>query len=123
MTKHNTATNTPTIAPSDLIADEIRRRLQGASLSELAAMLRDSQHPPSAVVPAGTTENAPTVRALVRRVLGRGSMPSQDVVRAVQNLRPGTPAPTVRSDLSRMRVAGELAAVGPVRGGKLRVAR
>jgi hypothetical protein len=104
-------------APSDLIAEELRARLAAMPTTELVGLLRDTVRPTAA--PAG---DVPTVRGLIRRVLGRSSMRSQDVVAAVQQLRPGTPGPTVRSDLSRMRAEGELRAVGPVRGGKLRTA-
>ncbi len=110
-------------APVDLIAQELRARLAAAPLSELVALLRDSAPPPAPLAPskAPAPAGAPTVRSLIRRVLGRTSLHSQEVVARVQALRPGTPGPTVRSDLSRMRVEGELKAVGPVRGGKLRI--
>jgi hypothetical protein len=105
-------------APSDLIAQELRARLATMPTSDLVELLRESVMPTAIPeAPAAT----PTVRTLIRRVLGKGAMRSQDVVAAVQRLRPGTPGPTVRSDLSRMRVEGLLRAVGPVRGGKLRV--
>jgi hypothetical protein len=105
-------------APSDLIAQELRARLASMPTSDLVELLRESVMPTAIPeAPAAT----PTVRQLIKQVLGRGSLPSQEVVRRVQALRPGTPGPTVRSDLSRMRVEGQLRAVGPVRGGKLRV--
>jgi hypothetical protein len=104
-------------APSDLIAQELRARLAALTTTELVGLLRESVAPPPAPAPEAAPQ--PTVRALIRQVLGRGSLPSQEVVRRVQALRPGTPGPTVRSDLSRMRVEGQLRAVGPVRGGKL----
>lgn len=108
--------------PSEAIAAELERRLASMPTAELVSLLRDTA-PPPAPVSQVVAAQAPTVRDLIRRVLGRGSMRSQDVVAAVQALRPGTPSPTVRSDLSRMRVEGQLKAVGPVRGGKLRVVR
>ncbi len=108
-----------TLAPSDLIAQELRARLAAMPTAELVGLLRDTSPPPA---PAAPTSAPETVRNLVRRVLGRSSMRSQEIVRRVQDARPGTPAPTVRSDLSRMRAEGQLRAVGPVRGGKLRTA-
>jgi hypothetical protein len=104
-------------APSDLLADELRRRLAAMPTEDLVRLLSVA---PAAPV-AEAEGPAPTVRTLIRRVLGRSALPSQEVVRRVQTLRPGTPGPTVRSDLSRMRVEGELTAVGPVRGGRLKV--
>jgi hypothetical protein len=109
---------------ADPLRRELERRLQEMPTAELVQLLRDTVPPPpaSATLPSPAPHvETPTVRALIRRVLGRSSMRSQDVVAAVQQLRPGTPAPTVRSDLSRMRAEGVLRAVGPVRGGKLRV--
>jgi hypothetical protein len=106
-------------APSDLIAQELRARLAAMPTAELVGLLRDTTPPPAPVPTAAPTA---TVRELIRQALGRASMRSQDIVAAVQARRPGTPGPTVRSDLSRMRAEGELRAVGPVRGGKLRTA-
>jgi len=100
------------IAPA--VHAELEKRLASLPLEQLVRLLTNAEalEPPAAP--------SLTVRGLIRKVLGSRSMRSQEVVAAVQQLRPGTPGPTVRSDLSRMRAEGLLAAVGPVRGGKLR---